>query len=480
MKKQKRERLKSAALVLLMALSLVQMGILWNLTQGFPFSFLLESIFADNGNEHVDIESIKEYYFYPETITVFSDSVNQWVLTKEDLNFQIIWDDIKHNYLPEILKTKPKRTYGAGMWEKLKDMSSIRLEFPVKYPNSMLLWFAGIKAGNPSFNGIRSIIIQPQENVNVTVNTVYVYDESSVYMYNVEIRNNMWPKSYYIGLAAEMRSRTDIMPMSAIGETFPDFADPSYEDIPVYAMDSDVTGYMQTVDVRIPESLILDPESDDIKSIQENILREQKDSFLAMRDKKENTVVFSDVENVYQLDSRGILEYKYLSNEQKSDFSDAKSAFIHAVSFIELRKNIIGDADIVLKGIEGDGNSFIFTFGYSIGGKDVYISDNKTDSYLSAPAIRINASSERVLECSWFIREFRANRDFREYSLSFINLLNEIYATNPSILKQEKFRSVSVGYHMFIDDVKQKTLNPYWMVRTDYAAYRIPVEKKGI
>jgi|GEM_PF-7042757 len=39
MKKQKRERLKSAALVLLMALSLVQMGILWNLTQGFPFSF---------------------------------------------------------------------------------------------------------------------------------------------------------------------------------------------------------------------------------------------------------------------------------------------------------------------------------------------------------------------------------------------------------------------------------------------------------
>lgn len=478
MKRQKRERLKSIALVLLMVLSMVQIGILWGQTQGFPFSFLLDTIFADYGNDHIDVERVKESYFYPESIVVFSDSFNQWILTRQHLGFQIIWDDVRQNYLPVILNSKPKRIYTAEMWTRLKDMSSIRIDFPTKYPNSLLLWFCGMNSGNPGFNGIRSMIIQPQENVNVTVNTVYVYDESNVYMYNVEIRDNMKPKAYYSGLATEMRSQAEILPMSAIGETFPDFADPSYEDIPVYAMDPDVVDYMQTIKVRIPESIVLDPKNDDIRSVQESILLEQKDSFLAMRDRKENTVVFSDMENVYQLDSSGVMQYKFLSDEQKTETGDAKSSFIHAITFIELRKDLVGDADIVLKEISQDGNSFVFTFGYSIGGMDVYISDNENGSYLSAPAIRIRASARRVLECTWFIREFKANKDFREYSVSFIELLNRIYASSPSILKLEKFQSVRIGYHLFINDEPEELLRPFWLVKTDHAAYRIPVEEK--
>ena len=59
MKRHKKERLKSGILLLLMVLSMIQIGILWNQTQGLPFSFLLEAIFAGNGNDHVDVGRIK-------------------------------------------------------------------------------------------------------------------------------------------------------------------------------------------------------------------------------------------------------------------------------------------------------------------------------------------------------------------------------------------------------------------------------------
>lgn len=478
MKRQKKERLKSGLLALLMVLSMVQIGILWNQTQGFPFAFLLESIFADNGNEYVNVEQVKDYYFNPEQIVVYVNSFNQWMLTDRHPGFQVIWDDIRQNYLPVILKTKPRRIYPANMWSSLRDVSSIRIDFAARYPNSMLLWLAGLKSGSPSFNGIKSMIILPQENVNVTVNTLYVYDDSSVYMYHIEIKENMRPKAYYNGLPAEMRSQAEIMPMSAIGETFPDFADPSYEDMPIYAMDSDLSQSMQAIEAAIPEALALDPESDDLNSIQESILLEQKDSFLAMRDKTENTVVFSDLENVYQLNSRGVLEYKYLPDEQKTDSIDAKSAFIHAISFIELRKDLIGEADIVLKDINQEGHTFTFTFGYQMDGLDIYLSNVENDMFLTAPAIRIKASAERVLECTWVVREFHGNHDFRDYSVSFIDLLNNIYSSNPTILKLEKFQSVKMGYHLFVDVESEERLRPCWLVRTDHAAYRIPVGEK--
>jgi hypothetical protein len=478
MKRHKKERLKSGILLLLMFLSMIQTGILWNQTQGLPFSFLLEAIFAGNGNDHVDVERIKDNYFYPENIVVFANSFNQWILTDEDLSYQIIWDDIRQNYLPEILKTKSKRIYPADMWSGLKDMSSVRIDFAAKYPNSMLLWFSGMTTGNPSFNGIKSMIILPQENVNVTVNTLLVYDESNVYMYHIEIKENMRPKAYYSGLSADLRNQTEIMPMSAIGETFPDFVDSAHDDIPIYVMDPDVSQSMRTIDAGIPESLILDPESDDLLTIQESILLEQRDSFLAMRDKTENIVVFSDLENVYQLNSYGVLEYKYLPAEQKTDLIDAKSSFIHALSFIELRKSLVGDADIMLKDIKQEGHTFVFTFGYRAAGLDIYISDVENNNYLSAPAIRIKASAERVLECTWVVREFNTNLDSRDYSMSFIDMLDKIYASNPTLLKLEKFQSIRTGYHLFVTDGSGEKLRPCWLVRTDQAAYRIPIGEK--
>ncbi|SHJ21632.1 hypothetical protein SAMN05444373_103226 [Thermoclostridium caenicola] len=473
MKRQRKERLKSGILIFLAFLCMVQIGILWNQTQGFPFNFLLEAIFADNGIDHVNVEQVKDNYFHPENITIMTDRFSQWVLNEQHFAYHVIWDDIRQNYLPILCQSKPRRIYPASMWSELMDISSIRIDFAVKYPNSMLLWFAGIKSASPSFNGIRGIIIVPQENVNITVNTLYVYDESSVYMYHAEIRDNMRPKAYYSGLANEMRNQSGIEPMSAIGEAFPDFADPAHEDIPIYAMDPDVTQSMQILSARIPGSLILDPESDDLESIQESILLTQKDSLLAMRDKTENIVVFSDLENVYQLNAYGVLEYKYLPPEQKTDPGDAKSSFVQALSFIELRKDLVGDAEIVLKDIRQEGNAFVFTFGYRYGGMDILLSD--ADNDMTAPAIRIKASSDRILECRWVIREFRGNPGYRTYSVSFIDMLDRINENHPSLLWFEKFRSIRMGYHLIITDISDKRLYPSWLIITDKASYRVPV-----
>ena len=45
MKRQRKERLKSGILIMLMVLSMVQIGILWNQTQGFPLLFIGDNFF---------------------------------------------------------------------------------------------------------------------------------------------------------------------------------------------------------------------------------------------------------------------------------------------------------------------------------------------------------------------------------------------------------------------------------------------------
>lgn len=489
MRKPKKDRLKTIILSSLIILSVVQIGIHWNQqTQGFPFEFLL-AIFP-NGPvvPHVQVDQVKENYFLPKDVTVSKNSFTQWIFTQNDQYYQAIWNDVRQNYLPIILSSKPKNIFSKEYWNELLNETCTRIDFSVKYPKSMLsLFVEGGNTANQSFNGIKSIAIMPQEDVNETKNTLYVYDESMVYMYLIDIKDNSLKKEYYRSLPDTLTNQAGIyMHTSAIGQSFPDYRTED-SNIPIY-VDENSTQSFQTINARIPDSIALDPASDNLDSAQESILLNQKDSLTARHLLKDNTAVFSDLDNVYKLDSRGVLQYQYLPQD-KTDIGDAKTAFINAISFIELRRNLTGNVDIILSSIEKEDNYYIFGFNYMLDGINIQITDIK-DNTIPATAIKIYATAKRVIECKWIIRDFTGNNDYKNYRISFTDLMDMINKKDPKLYsdlyindnttnKQNselKFRNIQIGYSLDAGEDTSAPLSPSWLIETTAGNYKLRLQ----
>jgi hypothetical protein len=482
MKRTKRERFKTVLLVILILLSVVQIGIHWGQqSQGLPFDFLLAIFSGQAPNGHVDVDAIKDKYFLPEHVIVAINPFTQWFLTKENIYYQTIWNDVRDYYLPQVFNGKPSEVLSKKAWEARLKEACTKIDFYVSYPKSMLSWFTDSNASKQGFTGIKSIAIFPQEDVNETVNTVYVYDETSAYKYTVDIREKMQPKAFYRKLP-DMLRESGYMSMSAIGEVFPDIA--ANPDLPIYVNENTSQSF-RTISAKIPDAIFLDPESDMLGSIQESILLDQKDSLTAYHARNNNTAVFSDLENVYRLDSDGVLTYQYLP-QVKAEPGDAKSSFVNAISFIELRKNLAGEAEIVMTGLERDPkdpNSYIFTFNYMFESNRIFISDIKEAKDMLVPAITIKASPQRVLECRWIIREIASVDETKEYKTSFPELIDRIYSNNPALylglFDEDALLEIHMGYFFDARVRTEDTLAPAWLIKTKTGYYKTLLPEKG-
>ena len=494
MRKQKKERIKTIILISLIIVSVMQIGIHLNQqTQGFPFDFL--STFLGGGTDInknvINIDAVRESYFLPKDITISKNSFTQWIFSQNNPYYQNIWNDVRQNYLPVILSSKPAKIYPKDKWVSLLNETCTRIDFPVNYPKSMIV--DGANATNQSFNSIESIAIRPQDDVNETRNTVYVYDETSVYVYTIDIKGNMQPKIFYRTLPTRLTDQVGLyMPMSALGQSFSDYRTDN-PDIPIY-VDENSTQSFQSINTKVPDAITLDPGSDDLDSAQESILLNQKDSFIA-RHLEDNTAVFSDLDNVYELDSHGVLKYRYLPKDS-TGIGEIKNAFDNAISFIELRKNLVGNANIVLSSfvIDKKDNCYIFRFNYMLNGERIYITDIKESEAISSPAIEIKATADRVLECQWIIREFTGNNDYTNYRVSFTDLINMIMAKDPltysnlyinenSQNKESdnlRFNNIQIGYSFDVGEDTSEPLSPYWLYEITGKSYKLRLQAKGV
>jgi regulatory protein YycH of two-component signal transduction system YycFG len=222
MKTEKKERIKTRVLVLLVALSIIQIGIHWNnQTQGLPFNFI-SSIFSGNGKTlSLDVETLKEKYFKPEAVIV-SIGTNHWRLDERDTQYHRVWKDIRDNYLSVMIRQKAEKILPKEEWLKIIRSRCVRIDFLVNWPGGIVHWFGNTKPGDSkSFEGIQSIVIVPDDNVNQTINTVYVYDEKQVYQYQVDLKNEFLPKSYYSKLADELTNKNK--PRQSLLSSYPNF-----------------------------------------------------------------------------------------------------------------------------------------------------------------------------------------------------------------------------------------------------------------
>ncbi|NLE24186.1 MAG: hypothetical protein GX625_02415, partial [Clostridiaceae bacterium] len=328
MRKDKKERIKTRILIILIIASIIQLGIHWNMqTQRLPFHFVSKLFAGNTKAANLDVESLKNQYFIPETIMV-SISTSYWKLDERDPQFEKIWRDIRDSYLPSIIKQKPVKILPKEQWASLTGARYIRIDFDATWPSSIINWLAEAKPGETkSFEGIKSIVVAPQMDVNEAVNTLFIYDENQIYQYQVNINKEFLPKRYYSGLADELSSKNK--PSLRLLASVSKFT--SEKDIFVALNDGNGSPFY-TISADIPKEIVLNRTNMENDNIQDNILLDKKESLSANYTDSSKFVLFTDTENLYRLYDDSVLEYKYIPAITSSQ-DNASAAFKHAVTF---------------------------------------------------------------------------------------------------------------------------------------------------
>lgn len=473
MKIEKREKFKTRILILLIILSIIQIGIhLDSQTQGFPFNFI-SAIFIGEGKPlSLDVETIKEKYFKPEAVIV-SIGTNHWRLDERDSQYFKVWKDISDNYIPMMMGQKAEKVLPKEEWPDIISSRCVRIDFLVNWPSGIINWLEKTKSGDArNFEGIKSIVIVPEDNVNQAVNTVYVYDEKQIYQYQIDLKNEFLPKRYYTNLADELTNKNK--PRQSLLSSYPNFQ--SDKDIFVPRPGEQGYNYSQ-IEVDIPEPVVLNRANIENNSIQDSILLQQKVSLSAQYTDNSDNALFTDTENLYRLFRDGVLEYKYIP-ANTAQAGEVSKAFNHALNFIEHRRFLVGEADIVLTNIIPEKKYYLMEFSYKLNGVFIYYSDSGGDK-ISAPIV-IKANSERILECRWVLRSFK-DTGKNNYSESFGELLNnQIVTSYPEIINREikYFIRLEQGYVFRLTDTGGALLTPCWIISTDKRDYFIPLMTK--
>ncbi|HHW21346.1 MAG TPA: hypothetical protein GXX26_00480 [Clostridiaceae bacterium] len=469
MKTEKKEKIKTRILILLVILSIVQIGIHWNTqTQGLPFNFI-SAFFTGNGKAlSLDVETLKEKYFKPEAV-IISIGTNHWKLDERDSQYQKVWKDVRDNYLPVMIRQKAEKILPKEEWLNIIRLRCVKIDFFINWPGNIVHWFEEIKPGDSkNIEGIKSMAIVPEDNVNKGINTVYIYDEKQVYRYQVDLKSEFLPKSYYAQLADELTSKN--RPRQSLLSSYPNFV----SDNDIFVPKQGEQGYNYSpIEVSIPEPVILNMANIENYSIQDSILLQQKESLSAQYTENSDNVLFTDTENLYKLYKNGVLEYKYIP-ATAAQAGEISAALNHALSFIEHRRSLAGEADIVLTSLVSEKRYYLFEFTYRLNGAFVYYSETQED-IISAPIV-MKVNSERILECRWVLRSFKGAGK-SSYSESFGELLNNQIANSyPEIINRDikYFTRLEQGYVFRLTDADGATLTPNWIISTDVRDYFIP------
>lgn len=473
MTKQTKEKIKTIFLLLLIATSLLQIGIHWNQqSQGFPFNFVA-NIFSRNSRAYfMDVDSLKYQYFVPESIIVsMGPTASLWKLNENDSHFKSIWKDIKENYLPAILKGRPQKTMPKSHWAEITDSRCIVIKFTVNWPVDIIFWLENTYPRDfDGFKSIESIAILPQADVNETVNTLYIYDQQQVYQYQVDIGRDYLTKSFYSNLANELSflNKPSLSKLSTITNFM------SEEDILV-SLNRERGNKFSFLRIEIPEQIVVNKFNYENENIQNALLLSQKGSLMSQYDENSNKIIFTDTENLYTLYDNGTFEYKYIPVNNKQAGKES-AAFSHALSFIELRRGILGDADLVLTDTNKTDNYYEMRFDYKYNDLPVFFKGRTSYSRILSP-LTIKANADRVLECRWVIRSFTKTGQSKSYSLYFADLINrQIPALYPEIVlgSGTYFERIEPGYAFGLED-ENIVAEPQWIVSTSTGDYYIPL-----
>lgn len=467
-----REKLKTVMLGFLIVSSMVLTGIHWRqqtASQWLPFRFL-SALFQSDAQQTPDIETVKWHYLQPKTIMIHESQDAQWVIPTNDALYEKIWTDTRVNYLPELMRAKPNRTFALAEWDSLILPGSTVVSFHTSIPWSLLSWYVGVNPQDTLAQDLVMLAFVPAEDINASVQTVFVKTNQGVNKYLVNIQGDYLAKRFYMDLPNSVKFDTAailLTKISALG----DF--PANPDILINFLSKSVVDY-PIISSEVPEQFQVSIEN--IDAIQSQLLLNLQDSLVPRIDKNSGDAVFSDVDNQYRFSTTGDFRYQNLRQPQKSTGSIAE-AFEQAMVFMESRKGLWQNAQLVLTGIAFQDGRYTFSFHYKIKDMLVYLQAKPLDKLQSPVSITADASG--VQACSWQVISL-AEQSRNRFSLFFIELMNELLPVQypdafPSKEDNRVMESLQFGYVLNITE-REATLSPSWLIGITGKQYIIPLK----
>lgn len=453
---------KSILMIVLLLLSVFQMGILWSdKSPGVPFPFLSQSLWSKA--ETVKIDEVKAFYIHPKRIVVSDGGTGvtegngkYWPLSSDSDAYKGIWTDFSGSYLKQILEKKPIGEDTAD-WDTIMKKKCILIEFKISIPVGILQWMSGTeKPVVPPFKEIRKVALFP-ESINYNYNEISLYltdDGETAYEYVVTIEGGL-KKEDYIGLINGITMNDAIIPMTLVGTYHP----VKNDELLAVLSDKKEERIIWDLAVKTPKEIIL--QRDSIDTIQEILLESGSKYTDFSEDKTE--VLFSDDEKVVRYHQNGFFDYRF--RQLNGPKGAVEEAFEKAVAFIEARrKKIIYETDINLRSIESKENYYVFTFDYIFDDMEIEVLDEETNTI--GPVITISANRERVLDVKWHIKTLEYNDFHYYYNLNFYDFYENQLISEPRFGGQ--IQDIAIKYLYSENGMRAE---PYWMVETDQNFY---------
>lgn len=489
MKRFTREAIKSYLLLILVATSLIQVGILWNNeNHGFPFNiFTAFFAFSESGTANSDSEA-KEIIFAPHRIVASNGNEHShWLLEKGSSQYDELWKDAKL-YLKEVLKQKQPVMVDPNEWGRLAQKKAFIFEFKSSIDIDLVKWF--LDSSNSTVTepaSILKICIYPDGDLN-NKNTVYITDGKNVYKYTVPFIRNSLRKDGYDRIIKSLERDETLRKYSVVGE---------FDSKGLLFINPDVLSSLvgtklyryPSINISIPGQIanLDNADGSGLEELENALLGKNQERVSYDRSLDDSTVTLKNRDSIYKVHTNGLLEYKYMPQTNITDKGSVSEAFKTTYSFISgIKGRIIPEGELYLSGIaasvdsDGQSRSHQFTFDYMAENNPVLLDINgvgKSGSTLSH-AITIRANSERVIECTWLVVSFKAAPEKILYDIGFDSFYND-YTSDFGKLDETTGRISSMDIGYYITDNKAAKASPVWIaIKTNGAVNILPLRRK--
>ncbi|NMB33303.1 MAG: hypothetical protein GX992_03560 [Clostridium sp.] len=476
-----RERVKLYILLILIAMSFIQVGILrYYQNPGMPTNFLL-NVFGHRDNK---ITYDVGYFFKPYRIVVTEGFENpHWLINEDSGFYDPLWDEAK-TYINNLLTKKNisyQGEYAREHWGEVVLKKSFVYEFKTLISTELLTAFLNADSVSDfKTGGIYKMAILPSEDINRNI-TLYIYNGLTVSKYIMPFEK----KGLYINDFDGI--------INALYEEDGD----SYSVIREY-ISSHVYGYLSpdvlivakgerfrdynSIICNVPESIKKVHGDGGLQKLAQSVLADEESEYLKNIDVY-GTIVFQNLNNIYRIYEDGLLEYHYLYVIDNSDRGSESEALQKALEFIKSKEDLMSkDTELYLSGITRNPNHYTFTFDYKYSDNLVLVNDykvNNRDSKTLDHAITIEVNSKRVIGCHWLLKNFKRGNNKYSLSVKFEDLFDDVFSSYQDLDRgMFSIRDLNIAYEIGYSS-KGQVLKPTWSIETmRKTRYIVPMREK--
>lgn len=483
--RRKWERFKAYILLALIALSVLQVGILLGgQNNSFPISYLSSFFSAPDYENDNDISSFKGTYFLPTRIIVSSSLAKlHCSIGRNSVEFSHIWDSARLmliNTLKPGIKPIDSTDYSRDKWLEYEMRSAYAFEFGTFYKMELVRWLLDMNdSSTEGPDGIQGFLLTPSNNGF----TLHIADDDRIHTYTIPSDDTgVLSIDGYYALVERLDKTQGQVFYNFVKEMFPN----SRIQQDIFVVRKPVQLPLYSLETTVPQSF---DKPYNFDKLAEQVLGKEKDNYDPDEDIY-GAAILKRLSSVYRIYSEGLMEYKYLANASETDKGSVNEAFEKALGFIQENKHLVEGADLYLSKVEEkDRGFYTFTFDYLVRSSgsihDLPVLTDKYElpgSLVLSNAVTIRANSKRVLAGWWVVREFSPGKESDTYDIRFESLLDkaaESLEKNTSTAANQNtslnINGAFLCYRLLPSPVRHQAIPPQWSVTGGNLRHFIPL-----